>query len=151
MFTAVPNKVTDKVFKDSYISITGDYDKPADDVELPPVWRLELNGSSTEYCLNCDRRDVLFIHNFGYRHPLSTIDAVNEILDKWMLTRQFFLVTNSLFAIKELYIQAQIRRISIPLLHFYKGEWLTDDLINGIPANSLSDVSVSQYKREMNL
>ncbi|MNJ01005.1 hypothetical protein D3C73_1605000 [compost metagenome] len=59
--------------------------------------------------------------------------------------------------IKALYLAAQKQSISIPVLSWNKevdaggGEWVDDDLLNGMPDNPIVDESIRLYEEEVEL
>ena len=65
---------------------------------------------------------------------------------------QFFIATHSYFAIKELYLLAQQHHMSIPVLSLSDtGTPAYDDLLAGMPDNSIIDTSVRLYEREVDM
>jgi AAA15 family ATPase/GTPase len=81
--------------------------------------------------------------------------AINEFLDIIAILAergmQFFLATHSYFVIKKLYLIAQQKQLSIPLISAQEGSWNSANLLNGLPANSIIDESIRLYKEEVEL
>lgn len=64
---------------------------------------------------------------------------------------QFFIASHSYFVIKKLYLLAQTQQLSIPVLSAEDGEWLQDDLLQGMPDNPIIDESINLYRQEVEL
>lgn len=81
--------------------------------------------------------------------------AISQLLDiiALLATRniQFFIASHSYFVVKKLYLIAQEREWSIPVIAHDDGEWKMDDLKDGMPKNSILDESVRLYRQEMSL
>lgn len=100
-------------------------------------------------------------------HPAAIVgylDALKGLTDKGV---QFFFTSNSYFVVKKLYLLAQTHKMSIPFFQL-DGGYLAqpfgceaidvefgypfrDDFLEGMPKNSILDMSVSLYQEEMNL
>jgi AAA15 family ATPase/GTPase len=68
---------------------------------------------------------------------------------------QFFMATHSYFVIKKLYLIAQQKECSIPILACEKEEnqmvWRADDLLNGMPENAIINEAIHLYEEELEL
>ena len=64
---------------------------------------------------------------------------------------QFFMATHSYFVVKKLFLIAQEKSISIPVLSASNGRWISEDLKEGMPENPIIDESVKLYKKEVEL
>lgn len=85
-------------------------------------------------------------------HPQAVVRFLQMIYELSKSGMQFFIATHSYFAIKELYLLAQKNHMSIPVLSLGdSGTPAYDDLLKGMPDNSIIDESVSLYEREVDL
>jgi hypothetical protein len=64
---------------------------------------------------------------------------------------QFFMASHSYFVIKKLFLIAQEKGISIPVIAADDGKWHSADLKDGMPANAIIEESISLYEQEVNL
>ena len=84
-------------------------------------------------------------------HP----SAISKLLDiVAMLTErgiQFFMASHSYFVVKKLFLTAQERGWSIPVISASGAEWVCDDLKNGMPDNPIIAESIRLYKEEVEL
>ena len=64
---------------------------------------------------------------------------------------QFFMASHSYFVVKKLYLIAQERGWSIPVLSHDDGEWKMDDLKEGMPDNPIIQEAINLYKQEMDM
>ena len=97
--------------------------------------------------------DLVLIDNFGaFIHPIQISKTLDDIYSRSCKERlQFFLTTNSYCVIKKLYLISQEHNISIPILHKEDGVWFYDDLLDGMPENSLVNASIDLYRQELEL
>jgi energy-coupling factor transporter ATP-binding protein EcfA2 len=88
-------------------------------------------------------------------HPTATAQFLDIIADLAQSGDghgiQFFLASHSYFVIKKLYLIAQKRQMSIPILQEKDGQWEADDLQDGMPSNEIVDESVRLYLEEVGL
>lgn len=81
--------------------------------------------------------------------------AISQLLDiVAMLAErgiQFFMASHSYFVVKKLFLIAQQRNWSIPVLAATDNAWVSDDLRNGIPDNSIISESIRLYQQEVEL
>lgn len=107
--------------------------------------RLLANGYLT-------RSSVIFIDELeSALHP-SAISEFLDIIDiiAFDMGIQVFIASHSYFVIKKLYINALKRKKSIPCISFSKGEPVQyNDLLNGMPENSIIKESVRLYEEEI--
>lgn len=64
---------------------------------------------------------------------------------------QFFLASHSYFVVKKLYLIAQQKKWSIPVLSAEPDGWRSDDLLKGMPDNAIIDESIRLYEQEVEL
>lgn len=81
--------------------------------------------------------------------------AISQLLDIVGLLAgrglQFFLATHSCFVVKKLFLIAQEKQWSIPVISNMDGEWASDDLLQGMPDNPIINESIRLYREEMEL
>ncbi len=99
-----------------------------------------------------DTNSIVFIDEpESALHPV----AVSQLLDILAVLAergiQFFLASHSYFVVKKLYLIAQEKRLSIPVISAHKGQWTPANLKNGMPENSIIDESIRLYKKEVGL
>lgn len=84
-------------------------------------------------------------------HPkalTSLFDIVAMLAERGI---QFFMASHSYFVIKKLFLIAQEKGISIPVIAADDGKWHSADLKDGMPANAIIEESISLYEQEVNL
>ena len=64
---------------------------------------------------------------------------------------QFFMASHSYFVVKKLFLVAQERNLSIPVISAGDNGWVTGDLHDGMPDNSIINESIRLYKEEVEL
>ncbi|MBF0161303.1 MAG: AAA family ATPase [Magnetococcales bacterium] len=62
---------------------------------------------------------------------------------------QFFMASHSYFVVKKLFLIAQERGWSIPMISATGSSWVCDDLQNGMPDNPIIAESISLHEREV--
>ena len=81
--------------------------------------------------------------------------AISQLLDiVAMLAErgiQFFMASHSYFVVKKLYLIAQERGWSIPVISAAGSDWVCDDLKNGMPDNPIIAESIRLYLQEVEL
>lgn len=81
--------------------------------------------------------------------------AISQLLDIIAMLAergvQFFMASHSYFVVKKLFLIAQERDWSIPVISFSDGEWRNDDLRQGMPDNPIIEESIRLYKQEVKL
>lgn len=81
--------------------------------------------------------------------------AISQLLDiVAMLAErgiQFFMASHSYFVVKKLFLVAQEKSWSIPVISCINGEWRSDDLQQGMPDNPIIAESVRLYKQEVEM
>ncbi|MCS4511537.1 ATP-binding protein [Xylophilus ampelinus] len=84
-------------------------------------------------------------------HPI----AISQLLDIVALLAergiQFFMASHSYFVVKKLFLLAQERDWSIPVISADGGAWIRDDLKNGMPDNPIIAESIRLYTQEVEL
>ncbi|MEN9372604.1 MAG: hypothetical protein RIR79_156 [Pseudomonadota bacterium] len=84
-------------------------------------------------------------------HPTAIsqlLDIVASLAESGM---QFFMASHSYFVVKKLYLIAQERGWSIPVISHDDGEWKMDDLKDGMPDNPIINESIRLYEEEVEL
>lgn len=84
-------------------------------------------------------------------HPaaLATLlDIVASLAERGI---QFFMASHSYFVVKKLFIIAQEKGMSIPIIAAEEGLWRCADLKDGMPNNAIIDEAVSLYEQEVTL
>jgi AAA15 family ATPase/GTPase len=84
-------------------------------------------------------------------HPTAIsklLDIVAMLAERGI---QFFLASHSYFVVKKLFLLAQEKNWSIPVISASGGEWICDDLKNGMPDNPIIAESIRLYKEEVEL
>jgi len=97
-----------------------------------------------------DTNSIIFIDEpESALHP----QAISKLLDIiTMLAErgiQFFLASHSYFVVQKLFLIAQEKSHSIPVISAHDGKWQTTDMKNGMPDNAIIDESIRLYKEEM--
>jgi AAA15 family ATPase/GTPase len=102
----------------------------------------------------------------GYLTPQSVIlidepesalhpAAISQLLDIVALLAdrgiQFIMASHSYFVIKKLFLIAQEKKWSIPVISAANDTWVCDDLKNGMPDNSIINESITLYQQEVEL
>ncbi|MBF7997092.1 ATP-binding protein [Rahnella laticis] len=84
-------------------------------------------------------------------HPtaISKLMDIISVLSKRGI--QFFIASHSYFVIKKLYLIAQEKNESIPVISFSKDEWKYDDLKNCMPENPIIAESTALYVQEVEI
>jgi len=99
-----------------------------------------------------DKESIIFIDEpESALHPV----AISQLLDIVALLCeygiQFFLASHSYFVVKKLFLLAQEKDLSIPVISANQSEWQDVDLKNEMPDNPIIDESIRLYKEEMEL
>lgn len=84
-------------------------------------------------------------------HPTAIsklLDIVAMLAERGI---QFFLASHSYFVVKKLFLMAQEKDWSIPVISASGSEWICDDLKNGMPDNPIIAESIRLYKEEVEL
>ncbi len=99
-----------------------------------------------------DSRSVIFIDEpESALHPSAIsrfLDIVAMLAERGL---QFFLSSHSYFVIKKLFLIAQERKMSIPVLSMHDNAQSTADLLDGMPDNPIIDESINLYREEVEL
>ena len=98
-------------------------------------------------------RSIVFLDEIeSSLHPQAVVAFLQMLYELSQSGMQFFIATHSYFAIKELYLLAQQHHMSIPVLSLSDtGTPAYDDLLAGMPDNSIIDTSVRLYEREVDM
>lgn len=84
-------------------------------------------------------------------HPKAIGELLNIVAILADRGIQFFLASHSYFVIKKLFLIAQERAWSIPVISAIEDGWSCDDLQKGMPDNPIIAESVNLYKQEVEL
>ena len=85
-------------------------------------------------------------------HPKALSDLLDIVAVLAARGIQFFLASHSYFAVKKLFLIAQEKQISIPIISEQgNGDWLSADLKNGMPDNPIINESIRLYREEVGL
>ena len=108
--------------------------------------------------------DTLLGNRYLDTHSVVLIDepesalhptAISQLLDiVAMLAErgiQFFMASHSYFVVKKLFLIAQERGWSIPVISAIGNTWVCDDLKNGMPDNPIIAESIHLYQQEVEL
>lgn len=81
--------------------------------------------------------------------------AISQLLDIIAMLAesgiQFFMASHSYFVVKKLFLIAQERGWSIPVISAAGHDWVCDDLKDGMPDNPIIAESISLYQQEVEL
>lgn len=99
-----------------------------------------------------DPKSILFIDEpESALHPV----AISKLLDIVALLSQrgmqFFLASHSYFVVKKLALIAKEQQVSVPVLSAGVDGWQSDDLLDGMPDNSIIDESIRLYREDLEL
>ncbi|NLD92232.1 MAG: ATP-binding protein [Fibrobacter sp.] len=84
-------------------------------------------------------------------HPKAVSDFLEIITILAESGIQFFMASHSYFVIKKLFLIAQEKQMSIPIIIEDQGIWEQSDLVNGMPDNTIIDESIRLYRDEVEL
>ncbi len=82
-------------------------------------------------------------------HPVaisSLIDIISILSERGI---QFFLASHSYFVVKKLFLIAQEKNMSIPVISLLDDNCVCEDLSNGMPQNAIVDESIRLYQEEV--
>lgn len=81
--------------------------------------------------------------------------AISQLLDIIALLAehgmQFFLASHSYFVVKKLFLIAQEKQMSIPVLSYQDNEWVQSDLKDDMPDNPIIDESIKLYEQQLDM
>lgn len=99
-----------------------------------------------------DHASIIFIDEpESALHPTALIkllDIVAMLADRGI---QFFMASHSYFVVKKLFLIAQEKGISIPVIAEDNGQWHSADLKDRMPDNAIIAESIRLYEEEVNL
>jgi energy-coupling factor transporter ATP-binding protein EcfA2 len=99
-----------------------------------------------------DPQSIVFIDEVeSALHPTAIsklLDIVAALADCGI---QFVLASHSYFVVKKLFLIAQEKGVSMPVIAADGAEWKVSDLKDGMPENSIIDESIRLYEEEVNL
>ena len=84
-------------------------------------------------------------------HPVAISDLLDIVAVLAELGIQFFLASDSYFVLKKLYLIAQKKSLSIPVISGHDDQWIPENLKDGMPENSIIDESIRLYMEEVDL
>lgn len=99
-----------------------------------------------------DNSSIVFIDEpESALHPT----AISQLLDIVALLSesgiQFFLASHSYFVVKKLFLIAQAKQMSIPVISAQDNQWVATNLQDNMPDNPIIDESIRLYKEEVRL
>jgi AAA15 family ATPase/GTPase len=99
-----------------------------------------------------DTNSIVFIDEpESALHPAAIsqlLDVVATLAEQGM---QFFLSSHSYFVVKKLFLIAQQKNMSIPIISANDSEWQWDDLKHQMPDNPIINESIALYKQEVGM
>ena len=84
-------------------------------------------------------------------HPSALIQLLDIVATLSGRGIQFFMASHSYFVVKKLFLIAQEKKMSIPVLKACAGGWTTSNLRDDMPDNAIIDESIRLYEQEVNL
>ena len=84
-------------------------------------------------------------------HPTAISDLLDIVAMLAERGIQFFMASHSYFVVKKLFLIAQERDWSIPVISATGSDWACDDLKNGMPDNPIIAESIHLYQQELGL
>lgn len=84
-------------------------------------------------------------------HPKAIEQFMEIVLLLAKIGVQFFIASHSYFVIKKLFLLAQEKSMSIPVLSAENAGWHKANLLDGMPDNPIIEESVNLYRQEMEL
>lgn len=85
-------------------------------------------------------------------HPKAISDYIDMIFELANSGVQFFIATHSYFVIKKLYILSKKYKMSVPVLSLQADSApIYEDMLDGMPDNSIIDESIRLYQEEIDL
>jgi len=84
-------------------------------------------------------------------HPTAISDLMDIVEMLAVQGIQFFMASHSYFIVKKLHLQAQQSSCSFRLIHITDQGWVTADLRDGMPENTIIEESIRLYKEEVDL
>ena len=99
-----------------------------------------------------DTNSIVFIDEpEAALHPVAISQLLDIVAALAKHGVQFFMASHSYFVVKKLFLIAQEKNISIPVISADNDHWVTADLIEGMPDNAIIDESIRLYKDEVGL
>lgn len=99
-----------------------------------------------------DTESIVFIDELeSALHPTAiskTLDIISRLAERGL---QFFIASHSYFVVKKLFLIAQEKGMSIPVISANAGGWAAADLKDGMPDNPIISESIRLYEEQVNL
>ncbi|MBL9181716.1 MAG: AAA family ATPase [Verrucomicrobiaceae bacterium] len=99
-----------------------------------------------------DTQSIVFIDELeSALHPTAiskTLDIISRLAERGL---QFFIASHSYFVVKKLFLIAQEKGMSIPVISANADGWAAADLKDGMPDNPIISESVRLYEEQVNL
>jgi energy-coupling factor transporter ATP-binding protein EcfA2 len=99
-----------------------------------------------------DTESVVFIDELeSALHPTAiskTLDIISRLAERGL---QFFIASHSYFVVKKLFLIAQEKGMSIPVISANTDGWAAADLKDGMPDNPIISESIRLYEEQVNL
>jgi len=99
-----------------------------------------------------DPQSIVFIDEVeSALHPVAISKLLDIVAALAECGIQFVLASHSYFVVKKLFLIAQEKGISIPVIAGDGTDWRYSDLKDGMPENAIIDESIRLYEQEVNL
>ena len=99
-----------------------------------------------------DPQSIVFIDEVeSALHPTAISKLLDIVAALAECGIQFVLASHSYFVVKKLFLIAQEKGMSIPVIAADGAEWITSDLKDGMPENAIIAESIRLYEQEVNL
>jgi energy-coupling factor transporter ATP-binding protein EcfA2 len=98
-----------------------------------------------------DPQSIVFIDEVeSALHPTAISKLLDIVAALAECGIQFVLASHSYFVVKKLFLIAQKKEISIPVIAADGGQWISSDLKDGMPENAIIAESIRLYEQEVN-
>jgi AAA15 family ATPase/GTPase len=99
-----------------------------------------------------DDQSVIFIDEpESALHPAALVKLLDIVAILAERGIQFFMASHSYFVVKKLFLIAQEKKMSIPVIAEGDGQWHCADLKDGMPDNAIIAESIRLYEEEVSL
>ncbi|HCF94970.1 MAG: AAA family ATPase [Verrucomicrobiota bacterium] len=99
-----------------------------------------------------DQQSIVFIDEpESALHPTAVYQFLDIVAILASAGIQFFLASHSYFVVKKLCLIAQKQGLSIPVISAQGNEWVSANLREGMPENTIINESIRLYKEEVEL
>ena len=99
-----------------------------------------------------DKDSIIFIDEpESALHPEALVQLLDIVATLAEIGIQFFIASHSYFVVKKLFLIAQEKGISVPVMQADAGAWHSDDLKDGMPDNAIITETIRLYEQEVKL